>query len=155
MEHRSGKFMPALWGGLLSGFIGGVPAVAWLNCFCYSGVMLGGILAVYLYRRELGPEQLVDSADGALLGLTSGALGVLIAAILNMFVATTNLNFVFRMAQNLGSAQLDDWLYRFDPAMLKRLLFFFWFSFNLVVYCLFGLVGGLLGVALFGETRNR
>ncbi|NOY58804.1 MAG: hypothetical protein GXO75_07705 [Calditrichaeota bacterium] len=154
MEKRPGKLMPSIWGGLLIGFISGVPFLAWLNCSCCIGVMAGGILAAYLYRNDLDPGQPMEMSDGAALGLLSGIFGAVIGAILNTFWGSMSVNFIYKMSQNINSPQLNNWLNQINPIMLERGLFIFKFLSDFVIFCIFGLIGGLIGVSIFGKAKE-
>lgn len=154
MEKRPGKLMPAIWGGLLIGFISGVPYLAWINCSCCIGVMAGGILAAYLYRNDLDSEQPMEMSDGAALGLLSGIFGAIIGTILNTFLGGMSINFIYKVSQSINSPELEDWLTRINPIMLERGLFIFKFLSDFVIFCIFGLIGGLIGVSIFGKGKK-
>ena len=93
--------MPAIWGGLLIGFLSGIPYFAWINCACCSGAIAGGILAVYLYREEIGKGALLTMSDGAALGLFAGLLGALVAGILETLFAGLAMETFYKIADSL------------------------------------------------------
>ncbi len=154
MEKRPSKLMPAIWGGLLIGFISGVPYLAWLNCSCCIGVMAGGILAAYLYRNDLDAGQPMEMFDGAALGLLAGIFGTIIGSILNTFLGGISVNLIYKVSQNINNPQLEDWLNRTSPVALERGLFIFKFLSDFVTFCIFGLIGGLIGVSIFGKAKE-
>jgi hypothetical protein len=53
MPTQPSKFMPALYGGIIMAVISAVPVVNLVNCFCCAGIMLGGFLAVFFFKKEL------------------------------------------------------------------------------------------------------
>ena len=146
--------MPALWGGLLIGFLAGIPYFAWINCACCIGVLAGGLLAVYLYKNELHSDLRMSMNDGAALGLIAGFVGVVVAAILETIFGSAGIDLLYRVPEIIHAPEFEDWLYRIDPENLTRGLFVFKFMTNLVTFAIFGLVGGILGVALFNRNSK-
>jgi len=90
MNKKPDKMQPALFGGLTIALISTVPILSFINCFCCAGVMLGGYVAVYFYNKklvEMGTAKL-DSNDGIILGLMSGAFGAIIGTIFSSLICT-------------------------------------------------------------------
>ena len=54
MPPKPDKLMPALYGGIVIGILSGVPGLNLINCLCCAGIMLGGIVSVYLWDPEYG-----------------------------------------------------------------------------------------------------
>jgi hypothetical protein len=155
MQNQPGKFLPALWGGVLIGVISGVPGLNLINCACCFGVISGGILSAYLYRQSMPPTQTMISGDGAALGLLAGVFGAIIASILDAILGAAAFEMLYRMSDFLDSPELDEVFQRFGPIALARGIFVIGFLFKLVFYCIFGLLGGILGVTFFGKARQQ
>ena len=85
MEERPDKLRPALIGGALIGIISAIPIISLINCFCCAGVVIGGIVAVHLYNKNLGGLELTSS-EGVVIGLMAGASGALISTILTSMI---------------------------------------------------------------------
>jgi len=155
MQGQPNKFIPALWGGVLIGIISGVPFLGFINCACCAGVIGGGLLAVYLYRKDLDPNQPMTMGEGAMLGLLAGLIGAVIGSVLSAVFSTASFDFLYRLSEYVDEPELDEFLEEMDPSMLTGGLFFFGFLMSLIIDGLFGVIGGLLGVSFFGGAKNR
>jgi hypothetical protein len=156
MPQQPNKLLPAVWGGLLMGVISGVPFLSWINCACCAGVMAGGALAVYLFRRQLDPRYHMDMGDGASLGLLAGVFGAMIGTALNQVFA----QFSFELAQKILSEYVQDQeagaildQLRSSSSLVKKFAILGFFM-QLVLFSIFGLLGGLIGVRLFGKSSR-
>jgi hypothetical protein len=147
----SERLQPALLGGLLIGFLTALPVV---NCCCCLWVIAGGMLATYL-RQQDTPYQ-IPAAEGALMGLAAGAIGAIIGGLLSIplefALGPMQQQIIERFAQNpelppelrdaLGSASVRTGAaWRVAAIMI-----------SVVVYSIFGLLGGLLGTAVFKKN---
>ena len=56
MIEKPNKLRSAILGGLVIGAISGIPGLNLLNCCCCAGILLGGAMSVYLYRKEFTNE---------------------------------------------------------------------------------------------------
>ena len=148
------KLMPALWGGLLIGFFAGIPYLAWINCACCIGVLAGGLLAVYLYKNDLHADSSMNMGDGATLGLIAGLIGTVVAVILETIFGTMGIDLLYRIPDIIHAPEFEDWIYKIDPQNLTRGVIVLKFMTNLVTFAIFGLVGGILGVALFNRNSK-
>ena len=82
MDSKPDKFVPSIIGGAVIGILSTVPGLNFINCFCCAGIIIGGFVAVYVYNKTLGENELTYS-DGALIGIIAGIIGVVFSAILN------------------------------------------------------------------------
>ena len=155
MEERSGKLIPALWGGVLMGVISGVPGLNFVNCLCCAGVLAGGVFAVFMYRRQIAPQQDITTADGALLGLLAGVFGAVIGTVLSMMFGAAGLQFLQDLHRVTDDPRLLEALDQLDQYTMTGGLFFLSMITSLVVNSLFGLLGGMLGTAFFGKAKTR
>jgi hypothetical protein len=148
-----GKLQPALLGGLFIGVMSALPIINMGNCCCCMWVVGGGVLAVYL-RQQNQPVPLT-SADGALLGLLAGAIGGVVGALISIPVQMMMGPLMQEWMNRAMSANQDmppemrDMLARFGGmtgfAVVGAII-------NTFVYTVFGLLGGLLGVAIFKKN---
>jgi hypothetical protein len=149
----SGRLQPALFGGLLIGVLSALPLVNAGNCCCCLWVIAGGMLAVYL-RQQNSPFA-VTSAEGAfvglLAGLTGGVLGVLLSIPIDLMVGPFQRQFVeWVLSVNPDiPAEIREMSERTGtgPAAVAFKLLF-----GVVSGAIFGMLGGLLGVALFKKN---
>jgi hypothetical protein len=148
----SDRLQPALWGGLFIGVLSALPLVGYLNCCCCLWVLVGGALAAYL-RQQNNPYQ-IDAAEGAIVGLMGGALGGVVYSILSIPVEMLTGPMQQRWMEGLLSSNPDvtpemrDMLERATRGagagarLIGAIV-------SVVVFSVFGLLGGLIGVAIF------
>ena len=152
----SGKLQPALLGGVFIGVLSSLPIINMGNCCCCLWVLGGGVLAVYL--RQQNTRAALEPSEGALLGLMAGFIGGLIGALLAIPIAML-----------IGPMQ-SEWMSRIMEGnedmppeareMMEKLLAggaiggfaIIGALINTVIYSVFGMLGGLLGVAIFKKT---
>jgi hypothetical protein len=149
------KAQPALYAGIAIGVLSALPVINLGNCVCCMWVVGGGALAVYLMQQNHSYP--VTSADGALVGLMAGALGGIISVLLSiplmMAMGPMQQRIIERIADNPDIPEQTRTLIRsmgmnaaMGGAIAARLVF------GILGACIdavFGLLGGLLGVALF------
>jgi hypothetical protein len=150
----SARLQPALLGGVFIGVMSALPFINLGNCCCCLWVLGGGALAVYL--RQQNTPYALPASEGALLGLIAGFVGGIIGAVLsipiNMLMGPMQAEWIGRMmeANQDMPAEVRDMLNRMAAgttafAMAAAVM-------NVVVYSVFGLLGGLLGVAIFKKN---
>jgi hypothetical protein len=155
MPEKPGKLMPALYGGVIMGVISGIPILSIVNCFCCAGIMLGGFMAVFFYKKELNASSPpLTNGDGLALGALAGLAGAVVTVILS-----AAFHLLFGMALGGGMQRLEDMGIgdRIPPETMRMVqgmlrgpgLIGITFVFHLVVDPLFGLLGGLIGYAVF------
>lgn len=154
MPTQPGKFMPALYGGIIMAVISAVPVVNFVNCFCCAGIMLGGFLAVFFYKKELTPESPpLTSGDALQLGALAGVVGAIIGTLLSagIFAALGN------VTGELIGRSMERFREEIPPEAFDQMVeglrqggftMFHLFS-SLIIDPLFGLVGGLIGYSVF------
>ncbi len=149
----SGRLQPALYGGLFIGVLSALPIVSAGNCCCCLWVVAGGMLAVYL-RQQNSPFA-VTSAEGALVGLLAGLIGGVLGAIISIPVEAMMGPFQRQIMERLLSASPDlpaetrDIFERASSGAYGAAALALKFIFGVVTGAVFGMLGGLLGVAVF------
>jgi hypothetical protein len=155
MPEKPGKLLPALYGGVIMGVISGVPVLSIVNCFCCAGIMLGGFMAVFFYKKELKESSPpLTNGDGLGLGALAGLAGAVVTVVL-----TALFRFVFGMAMGGGMERLENMGLenQIPPEAMKMIrgllsdqgIIGMTFVFHLVIDPLFGLIGGLIGYSVF------
>jgi hypothetical protein len=149
----SARLQPALLGGLVIGVLSGLPLISGGNCCCCMWILGGGALAVYLRQQNLPTA--IDAAEGALVGLMAGAIGgvlaTLIAVPMNMLFGDLQRQWMEGFMASRGDVppELREMMDRMASgggviAMTA--------AFNLITGVVFGMLGGLLGVAIFKKN---
>ena len=144
----SDRLQPALLGGVFMGVLAALPIV---NCCCCIWMLAGGALAVYLRQQSL-PYQ-IQVAEGALLGLIAGVVGAVIGTLLSIPIEAVTGPLMQSWVERMVSGNPDmppefrDVLGRTRTGGAARWIFGFIVA--LIVYPIFGMLGGLLGAVIF------
>jgi hypothetical protein len=150
------RLQPAFWGGLFIGVLSALPLINFGNCCCCLWVLCGGALAAYL-RNQNSPVQ-IEAAEGALVGLIAGAIGGVIASVLSipfqMFVGDYSRQMMERiLASNPDvPAETREAIERFSSGAGGVAMRFVGMLVSVVIDVIFGMLGGLLGVAIFKKN---
>jgi hypothetical protein len=148
-----GRLQPALWGGLFIGVLSALPIVNAGNCCCCLWVVAGGVLALYL-RQQNTPYEL-PASEGALVGLLAGVIGGLIGAVLSIPVEMMMGPLQRQLMERILSANPDlpaEMRDMVDNMALGPAAIAFRFVAMTIMGAIFGMLGGLLGVAIFKKN---
>jgi hypothetical protein len=146
------KLQPALYGGVFIGVLSALPLVNIGNCCCLW-VIGGGVLATYLLQQN-HPYPL-NAADGALVGLLAGVIGGVIGALLSipiqMAMGPATQQLIERWVLNNPDVpqETKDLLRNFGMRGVSAVGTAISLVFNVCIGAIFGMLGGLLGVAIF------
>ena len=148
----SGRLQPALLAGVFIGVLSGLPFVQMGNCCCCLWVIGGGALAVYL-RQQNTPVP-VNAAEGALMGLMAGAIGGVIGAVLSAFTGPLQMNSMVALMERMGDVppELRDAVEKAKAGGAMGAGLFASVIIGLFINAIFGMLGGLLGVAIFKKN---
>jgi hypothetical protein len=148
------RLQPALWGGVFIGVLSALPLVSAGNCCCCLWVLVGGALAAYL--RQQNSQYQLTAAEGAIVGLIAGAIGGVIQSILSI---------PFEMMAGPMQQQIMDRVLSSNPDIDPQLremmenitahsagFRVIGMLISVVVFTVFGMFGGLLGVAIFKKN---
>jgi hypothetical protein len=145
MNTRS-YFLSALIAGAVIGVLGNFPLVNFVNCLLCIWVWLGAGLAVFLYTRFQPGDPSLTVGQGAGLGAVSGVIGALVGAVvyaLTSFITLPMFQSIVDAIEEQGiSTQLSSGFWGFFGVGFFACL-------NLILYPLFGALGGLIGASLF------
>jgi hypothetical protein len=158
MPEKPSKLMPALYGGIIMGIISGVPFLNFVNCLCCAGVMFGGFMAVFFYKKDLPPDNpTFTNSDGMALGALAGVFGAvfgnIITGILLVTVGNITGQAMYDMVMGLyGSLGIldkmpPDAIEQMESGMLDSGLSATNIILSFVIDPLFGMLGGLIGYA--------
>ena len=146
----SGRLQPALYGGLFIGVLSALPLVNAGNCCCCLWVLMGGALAVFL--RQQNTPVAVTAAEGALVGLLAGLFGGVLAGLLSIPLHAMTSGFQQQIMERILSSNPDmppearDAMERMATGAAFRTV---GALIQVCIFTAFGLLGGLLGFAIF------
>jgi hypothetical protein len=133
--------------GTLAALLTVTPIANLVNCLVCGWLWIAGLAAVWLYRENTGEP--VTTRDGLVLGLVSGLFGALVATILSAFSVggTTPIpaGQLAQIEEQLGPQAASFLRMLENPATTLTI----GLVMNLVIYSLFGLIGGLIGASIF------
>lgn len=143
------KLKPALISGVGLGVLSGFPLI---ECLCCIWVIGGGVLAVYLYQRELSAA--IQYGDGAILGLMTGAIGGVVASVISgifgMIFGQSIAEFTREVFESQGDVPpwVEDMLASGASFTLIEMLF------SVIIFAIFATVGAVIGVAIFQKKAG-
>jgi hypothetical protein len=149
-----GRLQPALIGGVFIGVLSTLPFINIVNACCCLWVVIGGALAAHQLQQD--SSEPITAADGALIGLMAGGIGAIVGTVLSipidLYFGPIMRDWVLRYAegQDLPPEFLEMLNQQMTAAGIVLKL-----TFNLVAYVIFGMLGGVLGVAIFRRKDGR
>jgi hypothetical protein len=148
---------PVLLGGLFLGVLSALPIISAGNCCCLW-TLGGGMLTVYLAQQQTPqPLRLVDGARlGFLAGLAGAVIWLFTAAVVELLMSPLQqrmIDFVLRSARDIPP-EARGMLEGFGRQASVAAGLAIGFLFQLCVQTPFAALGGLLGVAAFGQVEQ-
>lgn len=150
-NQKPEMFVPALIGGGVAGVISGIP---YFSCLCCLWVIGGAMLASYLLAKN-SPVAL-SAGDGAIVGAFSG----IIAAVVHTLVSIPFAKMTADLMQK-ALEYLPEYTEEMPPGLENLMrgggegtnipLFFLGLVITAIVFALFGVLGGIIGISLFGK----
>ena len=148
---------PAVIGGVILGVLSALPFISMFNCICCAWVIIGGVVAAHLYVKD-SPVH-VTLGRGITLGLLTGVIGTgvyaLVSLPLRLIMNRAGMNVMEQIKQamdrvpNLPPETRQIFENMAAGGNMGTILFIFGLFFMLIVYCIFAMIGGAIGVALF------
>jgi uncharacterized membrane protein YeaQ/YmgE (transglycosylase-associated protein family) len=146
----TGMLQPAFWGGLFIGVLSALPLVKFGNVCCCLWVVAGGVLASWLAQSN--QPQSLRAADGALLGLMAGVIGAVIATPIGILFSDWERNMMLRFMESADAEIPGEFREMLENSAAGAVGHIVGFVINLVLFAIFGLLGGLLGAAVFKKN---
>ena len=167
MPEKPNKLRVALISGGVIGFVSAVPGLNLINCCCCAGIILGGVLAVYLYKQEFTEGMpAMESSDALILGVMAGVVSAFVSTILNLFIielfGDVASEFAYSIIEklieqaNLPPENVEDLRSQMEQAMAEQSSFIgvmTELALSLIIHPLFALLGGLIGFSIFKQKR--
>lgn len=148
----SGKYQPAIIAGVVLGVVliviglvtSFLPALWWLGCCACLLPVGAGMFAANQYVAR--SEASVQIGDGAILGAISGAVGSLLNLVVGLPISyLINAQLIAEQSEQLRRMGFP--LTGFPLILAISVLGF-------VIYSILGLIGGLIGVAVFEKRKG-
>jgi hypothetical protein len=146
MNNRA-MLLAALVGALVMVVLSNVPVLNLINCLLCAGIWIGGIVAVWFYRRQTG--QSLTAGQGAIVGIVAGLIGAAVSSIL---------------ATVLGGNALQSAIEADPTGQVRSVMggliggtasFLVSFLINIIFYPLFGAIGGAAYAAMTGRPTQK
>lgn len=163
-NQQPNRMIPIVYGTFAMTMISVLPIINFVNLFFCSGIIIGGIVGVFVYNKQLiGTDIKLTSKDGVMIGILCGILSAILVSSINfLFMIMSKHNPVDETMKLLNdftlppevAAQMNKFSdefnkYGFSPTISIVSLFS-----NLVIYPLFGMIGAMLGIAIL-KKRNK
>ena len=152
MDQKKPEYLvPALIGGAVAGVLTGVPIV---SCLCCLWVIGGAVLAANLLAKNT-PGRLT-SGDGAIVGALTGIVAAVVNALVEIPFRPFNIGMAKRILDRMPGV-VEDWPSGWDNLLQGSTegVTAAWFILGLfigaVIYAIVGILGGIIGVSLFGK----
>lgn len=139
MDNKN-MLISSLVGAVVMIVLSNVPVISLINCLLCAGVWLGGMAAVWFYRRQTG--QILRPGQGAVLGAIAGLIGGIVSAIIGSVVGA---NMMQEMIAADPSGQMADTL---GPLVGGGTTLIVSLLTNLITFPLFGAIGGAIYASL-------
>lgn len=130
-----------------------------VNCFCCAGVIAGAMVAVWHYTEN--NKLTLSTGEGVMIGVAAAAIGAVVSLILNFLLTGIGLGSE-EMIRQFALEYLQDMV---PPEQLEEIeeqmatpasagAYFVNGLCGVVIYVIFGAIGGAIGAAVFkkGET---
>ncbi|PSQ77536.1 MAG: hypothetical protein BRD35_03485 [Bacteroidetes bacterium QH_7_62_13] len=132
-----------------------------INTLCCLGVIIGGVVAVQQFSSRTGAA--VEAGDGAVLGALAGAGGAVIGSVLDRMLRPIGLDSQ-SISQGMMEGMMKGMEGQQDMAQMMEqmqqdggggaMMFLFGLALNVVLYGIFGAIGGAIGSSLFGPEES-
>jgi hypothetical protein len=150
-NQKSAMFSAALIGGAVAGVLSGIPFV---NCLCCLWIIGGAMLAAYLLAKD-SPAAL-SAGDGAIVGVFTGIVAVVVQAILSFLFRPVNREFFRRMMERFAeyAEEMPPGFENFlegGSTQVSVAGFLIGLLVSAIVFSALGALGGIIGISLFGK----
>ncbi len=143
----------ALIGGGVLGIASCLPYIGLVNAACCALYIAGGVLATYLYMKEQPPTAKAPYGEGAMVGLLAGVFGGITVAIVTSVASALGYTpgaEVLEILRGFGVPVPD---VDVEAAVTPMALVLGAVQ-AIVLYMIFGTLGGLVGTAIFHKKAG-
>ncbi len=142
MNNRA-LLLAGLVGALVMVVLSNVPVLNLINCLLCAGVWIGGMVAAWFYRRQTGAA--LTAGQGAMVGVVAGVIGAILSSIIATAFGADAMQAVLDADPTGQTRSALGTFVGFPASFLVRFLL------PLLLYPLFGAVGG----AIYAALTNR
>lgn len=160
------KFTPIIISTIIISVISLLPVLNLINIFCCAGVLLGVFAGCAYYNNKLKQDgKLLQYKDGVAIGLLSGLVSALIIVTVTTLISmTSNQNPIpelFKMIDSQGLTiprEIEEFMQKISEEYRKNgfsiTLTLITLASDIVIYPMFGIIGGLLSVSILSRRKN-
>ncbi len=146
MNNRA-LLLAGVVGALVMVLLSNVPVLNLINCLLCAGIWLGGMAAVWFYRRQTG--QPLTAGQGAMIGVVAGVIGAILSSIVASVFGADAMQAVMDADPTGQTRSALGGFVGGTASFLVGLVI------NIIVYPLFGAVGGAIYAALTGRPTSK
>jgi hypothetical protein len=154
-QKRPEYLVPALIAGAVAGVLSGIPFV---NCLCCLWIIGGAVLATSLLAKNTSTA--LTAGDGAIVGALTGIVAAVVDGLISIPLQPVNAAVVQRLTESLARvmdelpAAFQDLLRRETSTGFSLAGFFLGLFITAAIFAVLGLLGGVIGVSLFGRKKT-
>ncbi|MFP4439424.1 MAG: hypothetical protein ACLFVO_19450 [Chloroflexaceae bacterium] len=139
--------------GFAMALLSNIPLIAVGNCVICMWLWGGGILGAWLYPRFDEATRAVTPGRGAIIGVVSGLIGALLATLIStLFSGSTAQSIQMALAEmQVTDPQVERMM---ESLAEPESIILISFLFNIVLYPLFGAIGGAVGGMIFSRSTS-
>ena len=159
------KFTPIIISTVIITLISVFPFLNFINIVCCAGVILGVLAGTFYYNNRLRAEgQVIQFKDGVMIGLLSGMLSAILTVIIitlyTILLKQNPIPEIYNILDKQGiqlPPDVEDLLQKisneYSHTGFSITLTIANFILYIIIYPLFGMLGGIIGVSIFGRRK--
>lgn len=154
------KLKSALIGGCVFGTASSLPYLEMINTLCCALIIGAGVLASYLYFKDMEPTT-GHLGQGAAVGWLAGVFGAVASTIVTVIVTAAGLKAEqaaqwTQMLEEQGVKLPEEFSGLLDMGTeVSASMIGMTLVFGLILYSIFSTIGGLVGAAMFAKKAEK
>lgn len=167
MSAAPNRLIPIVLSTVTMVFFSITPLISFINVFCCAGLIIGGFVGIFVYNKQLrNTNYSLAYKDGVMIGLLSGILSSIIVTGINVLISLFSdvnmINEIMKISEEIGYVIPSEFMIyiekiskEFETYGFSPTLTIVGFIMNLIIYPLFGILGGIIGVSIITRKRNQ